>query len=316
MISRRLLRIKIMQLLYAFFNSADNSINKYEKELIFSINKTYDLYHYLLLLIVELAKYAQSRIEIARQKRIPTYEDINPNTRFVDNPVINQIRINESLLHYLNGIKLSWVNYPEMIKKLYDEISGDDYFKEYMNKKECSYEDDKKLVIWIYSDIIQYFELLDQNLEDQSIFWNDEMEFVISNIIKTLKKFKESDGEHSSLLSLYKNEDDKEFVKKLFRKVAINHKEYRSLIEDYTKNWDVDRIAFLDILIMQMAVAEAIEFPSIPTKVTYNEYIEIAKFYSTDKSSQFINGILDKIFQHLKDTNKIVKQGRGLIGEV
>ncbi len=315
MISRRLLRIKIMQLLYAFFNSADNSINKYEKDLIFSINKTYDLYHYLLLLVVDIADYARSRIEIARQKRIPTYEDINPNSRFIDNRVINQIRINESLLHYLNSIKLSWVNYPEMIRKLYEEISRDDYFKEYMNKEECSYEEDKKLVIWIFSDIIQYFELLDQNLEDQSIFWNDEMEFVISNIIKTIKKFKESDGEHSSLLSLYKNEDDKEFVKKLFRKVALNHKEYRSLIEDYTKNWDVDRIAFLDILIMQMAVAEAIEFPSIPTKVTYNEYIEIAKFYSTDKSSVFINGILDKIFQHLKDTNKIVKQGRGLIGE-
>ena len=315
MISRRLLRIKIMQLLYAFFNSADNSINKYEKDLIFSINKTYDLYHYLLLLVVDIADYARSRIEIARQKRIPTYEDINPNSRFIDNRVINQIRINESLLHYLNSIKLSWVNYPEMIRKLYEEISSDDYFKEYMNKEECSYEEDKKLVIWIFSDIIQYFELLDQNLEDQSIFWNDEMEFVISNIIKTIKKFKESDGEHSSLLSLYKNEDDKEFVKKLFRKVALNHKEYRSLIEDYTKNWDVDRIAFLDILIMQMAVAEAIEFPSIPTKVTYNEYIEIAKFYSTDKSSVFINGILDKIFQHLKDTNKIVKQGRGLIGE-
>lgn len=316
MISRRLLRIKIMQLLYAFFNSADDSINKYEKDLIFSINKTYDLYHYLLLLIIEIADYAQSRIEIALEKRMPTYDDIHPNTRFVDNRIINQIRINESLLHYLNNIKLSWTNYPEMIKKIYGEISQDAYFKEYMNKKECSYDDDKQLVVWIYSDIIQHFELLDQNLEDQSIFWNDEMEFVISNIIKTLKKFRESDGEHSRLLSLYKNDDDKEFVKKLFRKVAVNHKEYRSLIEDFTKNWDIDRIAFMDILIMQMAVAEAIEFPSIPTKVTFNEYLEIAKYYSTSKSSLFINGVLDKIFQHLKDTNRIVKQGRGLIGEV
>jgi len=315
MISRRILRIKILQLLYAYFQSADSSMNKYEKELFFSIQKTYDLYHYLLLLIVNIADYAGSRIEIARQKRIPTREDLNPNTKFIDNLIIGQIRSNRKLNQYLSHTRLSWVNSPELIKRMHNRIRMAPFFKEYMEDADRNYEQDKKLITEVYVNEIVSSEYLYQTLEEQSIFWNDEVEFVISMIAKTLKGFQEKDGENAPLMELFKNEDDREFARDLFRKVILHKEEFGKLVESYTENWDVERIAFLDLLILEMAITEAVAFPSIPTRVTINEYLEIAKFYSTEKSSVFINGLLDKIFKHLKDEKKIVKTGRGLIGE-
>ena len=316
MISRRILRIKILQLLYGYFQSADSSLNKFEKELFFSIQKTYDLYHYLLLLVVEIADYANSRIEIARQKKIPTREDLNPNTKFVDNLVIRQIRINKQLNQYLSTMRLSWVNSPDLIKKLHNRIRMASFFKAYMEDPARDYDQDKKLIMEVYTAEIVNSENLYQTLEEQSIYWNDEVEFVISMIAKTIKGFHAADGENATLMPLFKNEDDKEFARDLFRKVILYKEEFGKLVESYTENWDVERIAFLDLLILEMAITEAIVFPSIPTRVTINEYLEIAKFYSTEKSSLFINGILDKIFKHLKDEKRIVKVGRGLIGEV
>lgn len=314
MISRRILRIKILQLLYAYFQSEDNTIIRFEKELSFSIQKTYDLYHYLLLLITDIADYANSRIEIAMQKKIPTREDLNPNTKFVDNLIIKQLKANKQLNQYLNTSRLSWVNSPELIKKLHNRIRMTPYFKEYMEDASRNYEQDKKLIIDIYTNEIINTESIYQTLEEQSIYWNDEVEFVISMIAKTLKGFKESDGEDAPLLQLFKNEDDREFAIDLFRKSILNKEEFGKLVESYTENWDVDRIAFIDLLIMVMAITEAVSFPSIPTRVTINEYLEISKFYSTEKSSVFINGLLDKIFKFLKDEKRILKTGRGLIG--
>ena len=315
MISRRILRIKILQLLYTYFQNDEGSLNKSEKELFFSIQKTYDLYHYLLLLILEIADYAGSRIEMGRLKKIPTTDDLNPNTKFVDNLVIQQLRANRELNQYLNKTRLSWVNSPELIKKLYGRIQAAPFFKEYMEDGPRSYEDEKKIIMEIYSSEIINFENLYQTLEEQSIYWNDEVEFVVSMIVKTLKGFREKDGENASLMPLFKNEDDREFARDLFRKVILHKEEYRELVESFTENWDVERIAFMDFLILQTAITEAVEFSSIPTRVTINEYLEIAKFYSTEKSSLFINGLLDKIFRHLKEEKKIVKTGRGLIGE-
>ncbi|MBN1144280.1 MAG: transcription antitermination factor NusB [Bacteroidales bacterium] len=315
MISRRILRIKILQLLYAYFQSAENSINRFEKELFFSIQKTYDLYHYLLLLVVDIADYANSRIEIARQKKIPTREDLNPNTKFVDNLVIQQIRINKQLNQYLNTTKLSWVNSPDLIKKMHNRIRMATFFKEYMEDAGRNYDLDKKLIMEVYTSEIINSESLYQTLEEQSIYWNDEVEFVISMIAKTLKGFHENEGEKATLMPLFKNDDDKDFARELFRKVILHKEEFGKLVESFTENWDVERIAFMDLLIIEMAITEAVVFPSIPTRVTINEYLEIAKFYSTEKSSVFINGLLDKIFKHLKEEKKIVKVGRGLIGE-
>lgn len=315
MISRRILRIKILQMLYAYFQNGDGEINKAEKALLFSIQKSYDLYHYLLLLIVEIADYASARIDIALQKKIPSYEDLNPNTKFIENKIISMLRENLQMGKYLKNTPLTWSHTPDLIKKLHNKIRMARFFKDYMENPERSFEEDKKIIIDIYSKELVAFEGLYQVLEEQSIFWNDEVEFMISMITKTIKGFRESNNEKNQLLSLYKNEEDKEFVINLFRKSIVHQKEYRDIVENFTKNWDVDRIAFMDFLILEMAIAEAIEFPFIPTKVTINEYLEIAKSYSTEKSRIFINGLLDKIFKHLKLTDKIRKTGRGLIGE-
>jgi N utilization substance protein B len=291
-------------------------MNKFEKELFFSIQKTYDLYHYLLLLIIQIADYAGSRIEIARQKKIPSREDLNPNEKFVNNRIITMLRNNLALEQYLNQTRMSWANTPEIIKRLHNHIRMNDYFREYMENPQNDFESDKKVILDVYMHDIANFEGIYQLLEEQSIYWNDEIEFVISMITKTIKGFQEEQGKNASLLPLFRNDEDREFARTLFRKTILHRQDYSGLIESYTENWDIERIAFMDFLILEMAITEAIEFRSIPTRVTINEYIEIAKYYSTEKSGIFINGLLDKIFRDLKNEKKIVKTGRGLIGEV
>ena len=314
MISRRLLRIKLMQILFAFFKSNNNSVSKSEKELFHSIDKTFELYHYFLILIIDIANYAESKIDLARKKNIPTKEDLNPNTKFIDNKIINQISINKQLKTYLNNVKLSWVNNPELIKNLYLKIIESEDYKSYMQADNCTYSDDKKFIMKIFEKHIANSELLFQTIEEQSIYWNDDIEFVLSMIIKTIKKFNEKDEEKAELLKLYKSEDDIEFIKTIFRKTILNHEDNVELIRKNITNWDIDRIAFMDMLLIEIAITEIKEMPSIPIKVSFNEYLEIAKFYSTGKSSIFINGILDKIINNLKAENKIIKKGKGLIG--
>ncbi|MFP4023183.1 MAG: transcription antitermination factor NusB [Thiohalospira sp.] len=316
MISRRLIRIKILQICYAYFKSEGQSLNQAEKELFYSIQKSYDLYHYLLLLIIDIVRYAQSRIDLASQKLVPTYEDLHPNTKFVDNKLIKQLEKNFQLNKYLNDNKLSWVNYPELIKNLYLEIKDSDIYQSYMDSEQRSYKEDKKFITDLFAKIIILHEPLHQNLEEQSIYWNDDLEFVTGMIIKTLKGFKATSDESEKLMFLFKNEDDKDFAKRLFRKTILNHAEYQNLIADYIKNWDIERVAFTDIVVMALAISELIEFNEIPVKVTFDEYIEIAKFYSTQKSNVFINGVLDKIVADLKKEGKIKKTGRGLVGEI
>lgn len=316
MISRRILRIKVMQALYAYYkHSGESSLKKSEQEMLFSINKTYDLYCYFFLLIIDIADYASSRIELAKQKKIPSQEDLHPNTKFIDNKIIDQLRINNQLKQYLNTNKLSWVNHPELIKELYSLLIKSNFYQKYMSEESSSYKEDADFVCTMFSELLGQHEPLYQVLEEQSIYWNDEGEFILGINIKTIKKFRADQGADAKLMSLYKSDEDKEFPKKLIRKVILNSKEYSELIKQYSKNWEVDRIAFMDILLMQMAIAEVIEFSSIPMKVTLNEYLELAKFYSTSRSSIFINGILDKVFAYLKKNKQIKKTGRGLIGD-
>ncbi len=315
MISRRLLRIKVLQVLYAFYKSDQNDLNRSEKELFFSINKAYDLFYYILSLALEVVDYAESRIDIARNKRIPTYEDLHPNTRFVDNKFVQQLRNNLQFKKYFEREKLSWVNHPEFIKELYNQLIEHPDYQNYMESEDNDYAADKKIIVKFFNDIVYPSESLWQILEEQSIYWNDDLEFVISMVIKTVKRFKEESDEHMKLPDLFKNDEDREFVKHLFRKTTLYREMSMKLIEEKASNWDLDRIAFMDVLIMQLAITEMIEFTSIPTKVTLNEFLEIAKFYSTEKSNTFINGVLDKIMQKLKEENKIKKTGRGLIGE-
>lgn len=317
MISRRILRIKIMQALYAYFKHGGNSsFKKAEQELSFSVEKAFDLYHYLLLLPIDIANYAESRIELAKHKKVPTYDDLHPNTKFINNKIISQIKINIHLLHYVENKKMSWIIYPDLIKGIYNKTLESKVYSDYTSNDRNSYEGDKTFICNWYKDVVAQYEPLYQNLEEQSIYWNDEPEFIIGIIIKTIKRFVEKEGGASVLLPLYKSDEDESYAKKLLHKVVLNNKEFLALIEKFSINWDIDRIAFLDILLMQMAIAEAIEFSSIPVKVTLNEYLELAKYYSTSKSSLFINGILDKVFMYLKENNQINKQGRGLIGEI
>jgi N utilization substance protein B len=315
MVNRRLLRIKLLQELYAHLNYADRTIDSSQKELALSIRRSYDLYHYLLLLIIDVADYARKKIDQAREKRIPTYEDLNPNTRFLDNQVIKQITESEGLNNYLASNKLSWVNYPELVKKLWLNLSKSEAYTTYMALPASDYDTDKKLVIEFYSGIVAECEMLYQNLEEQSIFWNDEVDYVISMIVKSIKSFKESHTTNAPLMPQFRNEEDKEFAPLLLRKTIQNREEYFSLVDSFCKNWDLERIAFIDKLILILAISEAVEFPFIPTRVSMNEYIEIAKLYSTEHSSTFVNGLLDKIYKHLKEEKRIVKKGKGLIGE-
>lgn len=315
MISRRTIRIKVLQTLYTYYSLPEKSINSSEKELFFSIGKTYDLYNLVFLLLIELADYMQRRIDTNREKLMPTYEDLHPNTKFVDNQVILQLRINRRLAAYTHQNKLTWANHPELIKELYQFMNEMPFFGDYMKNAERSYGEDKKLIERILENVILTSEDFHIMLEGESIYWNDDLDIVISMVAKTLKNFAEDSDENQPLLPMFKDEDDKQFAKDLLRKSILNMDELRAIIDKHASNWDLERIAFMDTLIMQMALAEFMYFPSIPTKVTLNEYIELAKYYSTEKSRNFINGILDRALKELKQEGKVRKTGRGLIGE-
>ncbi len=315
MISRRIIRIKVLQILYAFFTSPETSINNTEKELFFSLQKTYDLYHYLMSLVIEIEKFAEDRIDLGLKKHRPSSADLAPNTRFVNNLLIYQLKTNISLTKYLESAKLSWADEDELIRKLYVSLTEQDFYKEYMAAEQNSYADDRKLVEDIFKYLILDNEDIESLLEEQSIYWNDDLDFVVSMILKTFKKFKEFSDDHQALLPMYKDEEDRQFAKDLYRKVVLNHSDNVVLIKQHTVNWDIERIAFIDNLILELALSEFLYFPSIPTKVSMNEYIELSKYYSTEKSRNFINGILDKALKDLKKANKILKAGRGLIGE-
>ena len=315
MISRRLLRIKALMALYAFNRREDGNLTQAESELMFSIGKTYDLYHYLLLLVLEVADIAGEKIDMALQKRMPTKEDLNPQRWFVDNLVIAQLRKNLAFNKYISSKKLSWSNYSHIPRLLYNKIVSWKDYEEFMSAETHNYLSDKKFVIKLITELFSNSEDLQSNLEEQSIFWNDDMEYISAMIEKTLKKFKVDSGENSQLMPLYKNEEDEEFVKILFRKAILHSKKCSELIDKNTTNWEVDRIALMDILVMQLAVTEILEFPEIPVKVTLNEYIEIAKYYCTSKSSTFVNGILDNIVKEIRDDGLFNKFGRGLVGD-
>ncbi|MCX6301809.1 MAG: transcription antitermination factor NusB [Bacteroidia bacterium] len=315
MISRRLLRIKALMAFYAFNRREDNDLARAEKELMFSIEKTYNLYHYLMLLVMELSDISSEKIDQARQKKIPFPEDLNPNLRFVNNRVIAQLRKNLEFQKYVSANKLSWVNFSHIVRLLYTKMITWDVYEGYMNSPENNYQMDKKFVLRLVNDLLANSEDLANCLEEQSIYWNDDMEYVIIMIEKTLKKFKADSGEKTALIPLFKNEEDENFVKILFTKAVLNTQKGSELIDNNTTNWELERIALMDILVMRLAITEILEFPEIPVKVTLNEYIEIAKYYCTSKSSTFVNGILDNIVKEIREKGLFNKFGRGLIGE-
>ncbi|MBQ5875411.1 MAG: transcription antitermination protein NusB [Alistipes sp.] len=312
MISRRLLRIKALKALYAHLKSESDSLMASEKTLVASINKTYDLYFQMLSLIVEVARYADERQQAAMQKKLPTYEDLNPNRKFVENAVVHLIAESDSVNDYLAAHKLSWARYPELIKALYLQLEQSDYYKKYMTSQERSFREDLALVTDFYTNELESSEMLEEVLDEQSILWNDDLGFALIMVTRTLSNMRPSHRD-VKVLPKFKSDEDLDFAMELFEKAAVNYDSNLEVIEQFTRNWDIERIAFMDNVIMVTAMAELVSFPSIPVKVTLDEYIEIAKYYSTASSSTFINGVLDKVVTTLTEEGRINKSGRGLI---
>lgn len=307
MINRALLRTKIIQIIYSYYKSEGNSIPNAVKELFHSIEKTYQLYYHLLWLSVEITHHASLKIDARRNKLRPTQEDLNPNTRFIDNEFIKQLRINKQLQDLLNESKMLWEGQDDLVKVLYEAIQEADFYLEYMNAPTTDYVADKDIWRKIFKKILLTNEELNNSIEDQSIYWTDDLEVIISFVIKTIKRFEKDNGVYQELLPMFKDEEDEEFAKKLLTTTLTNGEMYRQMIDERTKNWELDRIAFMDIVIMEAALAEIMTFPTIPISVTLNEYIEISKWFSTDRSALFINGVLDNIVKDLKAEKKIIK---------
>ena len=307
MINRVLIRLKIVQIVYAYYQNGGKNLDTAEKELFFSLSKAYDLYNYLLLLMVEVTKQANKRLNAAKNKLVPTKEELFPNTKFVENRFIAQLEVNKQLLEFSNNQKKTWENEADFVKTLCDKILESDIYKEYMASETSSYEEDRELWRKLYKNIIFNNIELDQVLEDQSLYWNDDKEIVDTFVLKTIKRFDEKNGAKQELLPEFKDEEDQDFARRLFRRTILNADYYRHLISENTKNWDLDRVAFMDVVIMQIALAAILSFPNIPVSVSLNEYVEIAKLYSTPKSGGFINGTLDGIVNSLKKENKLTK---------
>ena len=307
MINRVLIRLKIVQIIYAYYENGGKNLDTAEKELFFSLSKAYDLYNYLLLLMVEVTKQANKKLNAAKNKLIPTKEELFPNTKFVENRFIAQLEVNKQLLDFAGNQKKTWENEADFVKSLCEQIMESDIYKEYMASETSSYEEDREVWRKIYKKIIFNNAELDQVLEDQSLYWNDDKEIVDTFVLKTIKRFEEKNGAKQELLPEFKDDEDQDFARRLFRRAILNSDYYRHLISENTKNWDLDRVAFMDVIIMQIALAEVLSFPNIPVSVSLNEYVEIAKLYSTPKSGGFINGTLDGIVNQLKKENKLTK---------
>jgi N utilization substance protein B len=303
--------VKVTKCLYAHLKSGSDSLKASEKNLVESIDKAYDLYLLMMSLAVDVARYAESRQELARQKKLPTYEDLNPNRRFVDNKVISLLANSDAVNDALAARKLSWARHADIVKEIYGRMIEADYYKEYMSASICTFTDDRKFLETFYTSL-EEDEALAETLDEMSLLWNDDMSFALYMTIRTLSNLKQSHTD-VKLLPKFKSDDDLEFAKTLLVKSLVQYDENQELVDKYTQNWDVERIAFMDNLILTMAIAELTSFESIPVKVTLDEWIDIAKFYSSPTSSNFVNGVLDKIVAELTESGRIKKSGRGLL---
>tara|TARA_R110000822_G_scaffold56655_1_gene143025 strand:+ start:146 stop:1051 length:906 start_codon:yes stop_codon:yes gene_type:complete len=301
-----------MQSVYAMQQSSNDDIIREDKFLKHSILKMFDLYVLNIQLLVEVQKLAAKRIALSKKKILVTKEELNPNTKFLDNKVINAIAESISVESYIEMNNLrNWDLDTEYVKIILDELLKSDVYQKYIATEENSFKIDKAFVVDFFKEIIAPNEKLAEYYEDKMISWVDDIPFVNTWVVKSLSKFKEVGI--FVVGSLYKDKDDEDFVSALFKKTVLKQKTYEEDIAEKTPNWETDRIADVDMILIKMAITEFINFPSIPTRVTINEYIEISKDYSTEKSSYFINGVLDKISKEFINNKRIVKIGRGLL---
>ncbi len=306
MINRIIIRIKVLQTIYAYYQKDCREINLAENELLHGLQKTYDLYHYLLWLIPTLTDYEQKRLDKKKQKYLATEEEKNPDTRFINNRFSEQLSKNVQLLAFFNEKGSIWIDEDIFLKKMLDQIISSDIYDEYI-KSPDSYDSDKEFWRKVFKQYIHTSEELDELLEDKSIYWNDDLDIVGTFVLKTIKRFEEPTLPDQNLLPMFKDEEDRRFAISLLRKSILEGSSYNERIDKHIKNWELDRIACIDLYIMQTAIAELLNFPSIPINVTLNEYIDMAKYYSTTKSGIFINGTLDAIVNELKSENLLFK---------
>lgn len=303
-----------MQCIYALIQSKDDSLEKQEKFLRVSIENMYVLYLLILSLLAELHRLAEKHARHASKKYLATEEDNYPDPKkFVNNKLLIQISNNESLKKELSKRKLNnWYLNEEYVKIIYKEVTSSEIYKTYMVNEKSGYEADKEVVIQLFKDIIAPNEKIYEYFEDDKLTWVDDIPIVNTFLVKRLRKANESTNESFFLPSLLKDQQDMDFANELLTKTLLNDAKWEKEIEGKTPNWDNDRIAEIDSIILKMAICELLNFPSIPEKVTLNEYLEIAKEYSTPKSSIFINGVLDKLAKEYKSSGKLQKIGRGL----
>lgn len=312
----------MLQELYAFSRNHNADFAQAEKKLVDNIQKIYDLYIYQLSYLIEIRDFEQARQEEARQKFYPTREDLNPNTKFIDNQLLKQIEQNNMFRNYYKKLKINWGEKRDMIRMSLKRIKESEEYKNHIATERRSYEEDRKFLLQIITEVLPFDETLISHYEDKNVNWVNDYDASLVLLEKTIRYMKPSDDEFQALPSLYSAESDEygknideEFVKQLFREVVFNQNDLDEAINTRTERWDFDRIAILDIIILRMAITEFLSFNTIPVKVTINEYIELSKIFSTPKSSVFVNGMLDKMRKEFEQEGKIKKIGRGLINE-
>jgi N utilization substance protein B len=309
MLSRRQIRTKVLQSLYAFFQAEKNDIAVAERELFRSIDKVHELYIYLLQFLHEIADADQSDKDDLHLKFFPREEEIKATRRLFELKFIKALGSSKVFTDAVIKNRTSWQKEQDLIRKIFLEIKKSDKYRSFLTHPDA---DEKEFLVDVIKTFVEPSEALQTHIEEQNIHWNDDFEFVMQMVVRTIKHFYEK--EQLEILPLYKDdEDDKDFARKLFSQTILHNKEFEESISERTKNWEVERIALMDILILKMALAELTTFPNIPVKVTINEFIDISKEYSTPKSKQFINGVIDKLAADYKEQGKIVKAGRGLI---
>ncbi|MDD2426142.1 MAG: transcription antitermination protein NusB [Bacteroidales bacterium] len=314
MISRRLIRIKVFKVLFSRISSGSDSLIAAERELLHSCEKTQELYHYLLWLPVALKKVGEARIEAGLKKFHPKPEEKNPNRRFVENRVISALESDSVLSKYCSSRSLNWSGNESLVKQLYNSLISKEYFQEYMSAPQSGYTEDLKLLVTFYQEELEDNEDLWSVLEDESLWWTDDLAYTINVIIRNLYLLKE--GGVISHPDVFIKDDDREYALRLLSKSLLNYDEYVETMSSYIINWEPERLAATDTSLIVMGIAEAVSFPNIPLKVTINEYVELAKFYSTPNSRLFVNGILDKLLLDMQRDGRIEKTGRGLVGSI
>jgi N utilization substance protein B len=314
MMSRRLLRVKTLKLLFSNAGSEDLSLSTAERDLLTSIQKTYDLYHFLLAAIIPIADHVEERISVGLQKFRPTYEEAHPNRKLVENELIDIIRRNRALRQYNEKHCLSWGGENmNIIFDIYSHMTDNEYYKDYMASEEHSFEDDRKFLKRFFIHEFEDNRLLENMLEEQNVWWVDDVGYALGSVLRTLDRFVPGQSPEEPLSEARRSAADEEFALRLLRHSLKHYFKYWNMAMQFVQNWEADRVAAMDMALIVQGFAEAVEFPEIPIKVTINEHVEIAKFYSTHNSHSFVNGVLDRLIQHGISDGTIQKEGRGLV---